>query len=88
MEILYIITKFLPKNTNVLLKKKYIIQLVNVFQKEEQSIKNYISFKINKKFYWFINYIKNYKIYDHLKWFFISLNKSFFFLSILLKKLY
>ena len=77
--------KLLPKNTNVLLKKKYIIQLLNVFQKEEQSIKNYILFKINKGFIKFLSdfkFINNYnfnKINNYLKWFFISLNKSFLF---------
>jgi hypothetical protein len=30
------------KNTNILLKKSYIIQLLNVYQKEEQFIANFI----------------------------------------------
>ena len=37
-----------PKNTNILLKKNYVIQLIDVYKKEEQSIIDYLLYKIRK----------------------------------------
>ena len=39
----------LPRNTHILLKKNYIIQLLNLYEKEEQSIKNFLLYKIKKQ---------------------------------------
>jgi hypothetical protein len=38
----------IPKNTNILLKKNYIENLINVYENEEKPIINYILYKIRK----------------------------------------
>jgi len=67
--------QILPKSKNVLIKKSYIENLLYVYEKEEEPIKNYIYIKylIKPKFYnfWYENYLKiKYIIYYSITDFF------------------
>jgi len=74
----------LPKSTHILLKKNYIIQLLNVYQKEEQSIINYILYKIKKEelkiMYKVIQNTFN-VIFDNIFWHWVSFKKTIFYFS-------